>query len=757
MINTVVKSNGEVVAFDPDKINKWAEWAANTNVKWSDIALSAVKKLSDGCPTKDVHKALISACTDKEDPAHLKMAGRLLLGQIYKEAHGGWGDIPTLSEFYYKMVGQGFWETMDYDDNDLDYLEDIIDHSKDFDYGYTELRQIKDKYAVSNKITQQCFESPQFIFMGMAMKIMECQPEDRRLDDIVKIYHYLKDQKINAPTPYLGGLRTGFKGYASCCLVTSNDTADSIGVAEHLAYKMTVMGAGMGLNLKTRSAGDPVKSGQIIHQGKLPYYKCIDAAVKANRQHSRGGSATVSFSCLDPEILDLLKLKNPTTPEQKRISFMDYSFGTNKYFAEKVAKNEDWMLVSMFFAPKLHDLFYSGDIESFKVEYNRVLEDVSIPKKMISARELCLEALTQGVETGRIYLTWYDEANRHTPFNEPIYESNLCQEILLPQKGFDGMRQLYSEDGLLKNADGSTPEVALCFIAAIVAGRVSEEEYEDVAYYTTLMIDNVMDLMEYPFKQMEITAKARRSIGVGITNLAYHMAKNRKSYTSKEGKQFIHEHAEMHSYYLHKASLRLAKEKGVAEWIGKTKYVDGWTPVQTYNKNVDTIADFELKYDWDTLSKEIKANGGIRHSVLESTMPAESSSQASNTTNSVYPARRLIISKKSGNNKNIFIVPEYENPMVRYNYELVWDIPNSDLIDMYAIIQKFHGQSISSDLYLDYSKLPNGKVSNKQLLQEYLQMTKLGMKTRYYINSKSGVVDEQNTQEKGCAGGACAL
>lgn len=323
------------------------------------------------------------------------------------------------------------------------------------------------------------------------------------------------------------------------------------------------------------------------------------------------------------------------------------------------------------------------------------------------------------------------------------------------------MRQLYSEDGLLLNDDGSMPEVALCFISSIVAGRVTEEDYEDVAYYTTLMIDNVIDLMEYPFKQMEITAKSRRSIGVGITNLAHHLAKSGKSYTTKDGKEFIHQHAEMHSYYLHKASLRLAKEKGVAPWIGKTKYVDGWTPLKTYNKNVDSLGDFVLQYDWSQLSEDIKANGGIRHSVLETTPPAESSSQASNTTNSVYPPRQLIISKKSGNSKNIFIVPDYEDLKVRYSYELAWDTPNKDLIDMYAIIQKFHGQSISSDLYLDYSKLPDGKVSNKQLLQEYLQMTKLGMKSRYYINSKSGVSDDNgddNTEdEKGCAGGACSL
>src|SRR5699024_4462536 len=160
-------------------------------------------------------------------------------------------------------------------------------------------------------------------------------------------------------------------------------------------------------------------------------------------------------------------------------------------------------------------------------------------------------------------------------------------------------------------------EIGLCSLASLVVGRIAEEEYEEIAYYTALMIDNVMEIMEYPFKSLEVTAKARRSIGVGITNLAHDMAMHKLSYASREGKNYIHFIAERHSYYLHKASLRLAKEEGNAPWIDKTKYPGGWLPIDTYNKNVDSVHDAELRYDWEALRQAIIEQGGIRHSVLE--------------------------------------------------------------------------------------------------------------------------------------------
>lgn len=733
MITQVIKSDGSEVVFDPERLNKAAIFGDDGNGNWSHIALDAYKRLYDGCTTKEVNQAIIDACISRKDEAHARMAGRVLVGQIYKEAFGGFTKIPSLPNFYHRMVDSGYWEDMKYTGLELTALEAVIDHSKDLSYGYAVLKQFRDKYGIKDAVNDILFESPQMMFMGMAMAVMKNMPKARRIKDVTKLYTYLSDLKINAPTPYLNGLRTGKTGYASCCVIKADDTAKSIGVAREVAYTMTVNQAGIGYYLASRSIGDGVRGNTIKHMGKLPYYRGIDAGVKENRQQSRGGSATVSFLALDPQIDELIRLRNPMTVTSKRINTMDYSVGINKSFVNRVAKNLDWMLVSYKDAPQLHDGMFTMSMEEFDSEVDKIAKDASIPKTWIKARDLAIEIITQRTETGRLYVYWTDEMNRHTPFKETIYSSNLCCEISLPTKGYSDMRNLFKYDV----EDG---EVALCFLASLVAGRVKPEEYGDVAYYTVLMIDNVMDIMTYPYENMESTVKKRRSIGVGITNVAHYIATHRVPYGSPESKQLVHDLAELHSYSLHKASLRLAKERGVCEWIGKTKYPSGWLPIDTYNKAIDSVVkDPTLKQDWESLRKEIVDFGGIRNSVLEAYMPNESSSLATNTTNGIYPVRDHVIFKKSPQGQVLFIVPDYEK--LKDYYTSAWDTPTNDLIDIYALFQKFTGQAISADLYLDYTKQKDGKISMKEQLGYLIKATKVGMKTWYYLNSKVGAGD----------------
>lgn len=732
MINTVVKSDGTVTPFEPERLNKAAIFGDNGNGNWSQISLEAYKRLYDGCTTKQISQAIISACVDHKDQAHSDMAGRVLVGVIYKEAFGGFTKIPTLPTFYGKMVDAGLWEEMGYDTFELSVLEESIDHSKDLDYGYAVLKQFRDKYGIKDNINDILYESPQMMFMGMALAVMKKMPHDRRLKDVVKLYTYLSDLKINAPTPYLNGLRTGRTGYASCCIIKANDNWRSIGVAREVAYTMTVNQAGIGYYLESRSIGDGVRNNTIKHLGKLPYYRGVDAGVKENRQQTRGGSATVSFLSIDPQVEELMALRNPTTVASKRINTMDYSIGVNRSFARRVAKNEEWMLVSLTASPEMHEGMFTLNEKDFDALYDKVKADESIPKRFVKARDIISSVITQRGET-RHYVYWTDEMNRHTPFKETIWSSNLCQEIALPTKGYSDMRNLFKEDA----DDG---EIALCFLSSLVAGRVSPEEYEDVAYYTVLMIDNVMDIMEYPYENLKTTAEGRRSIGVGLTNLAHYIASNHAVYGDVKSKQLTHDLAELHSYSLHKASLRLAKERGVAPWMHKTKYPEGWLPIDTYCKEVDAlIPDPSLKQDWETLRKEIVEFGGIRHSVLEAYMPNESSSLATNTTNGLYPIRQATLFKKSPQGSVLFIAPEYEK--LKEYYTLAYDVDTFDMIDLYALVQKFTGQTISSDFYIDYEKLPGGKISISTEIKNFLRSTKLGMKSWYYLVSKVDIGD----------------
>jgi ribonucleoside-diphosphate reductase alpha chain len=262
--------------------------------------------------------------------------------------------------------------------------------------------------------------------------------------------------------------------------------------------------------------------------------------------------------------------------------------------------------------------------------------------------------------------------------------------------------------------------------------------------------------MEYPFPRLEVTAKARRSIGVGITNLAYAMAKAGLRYSDIEGKRYIARLAERHSYCLHKAALRLAEERGCCEWTDRTKYSRGWLPIDTANREIQAIIGQPLLCDWEGLRKRMLDVGGLRFSVLEAHMPCESSSVAGGHTNGLYPIRAYKVVKTSGTNKNLFIAPELDT--LASSYELAWEIPTNDMIDVYAIVQCFTGQAISADLYIKYDKEGKRELSAKTMLQEWLRRVKLGMKTKYYTNSSTGVeLDASPKEEEAPVCDSCSL
>ncbi len=419
MIKTIIKRDGRVEEFSPDKMHRWIEITAKYNVNWSDLAFRAYRKLEDGCTSKDLHNAMVMACLDIGTEASLTVAGKFFVSNMYKELYGGINKIPHLKDF-----SKNTWVEMDYSDEELEYLNSVIDHSKDLTYSYTTIRQMVDKYIIKDRVNNLAKETPQFTFMGIAMAAMENMPKDRRIKDVEKLYTYLSDLKINLPSPMLSNLRTPLKGYASCLTFMSGDTVESLATGEHISYIMTAKSAGIGGYIHCRSKGDGVKDNTIVHLGKLPLYKQIESAVHALKQTSRGGSATIHFSCLDPEMGDLVNLKNPLTNTDKRIRGMDYSFIYNNSFAKAVAKNDDWLLISLKDAPDLHDSLFNDSSD----EFEKVLEKYKESGKgnVVKARDIAMQVLTQSLETGRVYTFNAEEANRHTPFKETIFTSNLC-------------------------------------------------------------------------------------------------------------------------------------------------------------------------------------------------------------------------------------------------------------------------------------------------------------------------------------------
>lgn len=689
--------------------------------------------------------------------------------------------------------------------------------------------------------------------------------------------------------------------------------------------------------------------------------------ITAVNKNSRGGALTMYYPFTDPELFDLLILKNPLTVTAKRLRELDYGVIVNKWLFQRAAKKQDIYLFDSSQAPELYEAIYTDTPEEFEKKMTAFLEANPDKVKAAPALDVLKAIMKERMETGRVYLFFADEVNRHTPFKETIYSSNLCitgDQWVVTDKGmftakelhdlnenlvlFDGEKAVQSspmrlrsisqpvmkitlsngathkvtyehkiktpngmfmamdlsvgefvctqyKEGLFgsktmgekdiefwlnhnrhkgipeelkqgtketqenfvalleKNAytndtkgiqdieafyhtvkanlghyneqyarivsieyvgtetvycptvdteehvfvcngiiTGNCSEIALvtkgynsyedlyntesegitafCNLAGITLDKISsDEEYQDVAYYALLMIDEGINNADLGFPQLNKSIRDWRSAGVGVLGLAHLMAKNKLSYTSQEGKDFMHRLAERHSYALHKAAVRLTKERGLAPNIHRTKYPDGWMPIDTYNRNVDELTKEPLHFDWEALREEIKALGGLHFTVLDTIPPSETSSQACETSNAIYPIREGSIVKVSGDTTTNFVAPEYET--LKDYYDIAWEVPTKDMISVYAIWQKFISQGISCDFWIDRSQ--NRDVSTKQLIQELFWCNKYGLKGNYYYNTKmdadvvAGAIAnttfeesepaKEQQDEPGCGSGGCTL
>lgn len=779
MLETIIKRDGRIEPFTPSKLNQWGEWAAASlgdAVDWPSAVLETVSALSSTANSRDLQLQLIRTCLDFDTWSYNRMAGRLYATLIRKDLYRN--DRPSVLSLHRKLQQLGQMDHLAYSEAEYAEIETFVDHERDFDYAHYQLHTHLTKYAIADRVNGVYFESPQFIYIRMAMALAVDQPRERRMHDVERFYEHLSKNRINAPTPNHVNLGTPLRGYASCCLYTVADNARSIAIGNHIANTMTYMSAGIGAHLQTRSLNDPVRGGAIRHQGKLPYYRALVAEVKSNLQNGRGGACTTYFSIFDPEVDTLLRLKNPMSTEDRKIRGMDYSWGGNRFFARKVARNEDIFLFNCYTAPDLHAALYSEDEARFEALYQRYEQDPDFQKTWINARELLITASNEWNETGRVYEHNIAEMNRHTPFKDIIYSSNLCAEIALPTAPYNHITELYAEEDIsaveVELIDGSrhtlrgservetqrgpvwprdlcagdlidntpidhvvrvsSPEVATCNLAGIVVSNIdSDEQYAEVAYYALLMIDKCIHLAHYELPQVGVTSRKRLNAGVGILGLAHLMAKNGQRYTSTEGKQFIHTVAERHYYHLLRASLRLGQELGNAPWMHKTRWPQGWLPLDTYNRNVDRIADFQNRYDWEGLRDEIIANGGIRNSVLVAHMPTETSANASGTTNGLYPIRELSLIKTDNHRVNYWAAPDGDT--LGEHYESAWDIPTRDMTELYAIVQKWTDQGISADFYRRV--IGDDCIESTELIESYLYRVRLGLKSKYYMNQKT--------------------
>ena len=731
----VTKRNGRgKESLNIEKIHSMVGFATEniTGVSASHVEMNSGIQFFDGITTEDIQQILIKSANDLitlESPNYQYVAARLLLFSLRKRLFHRLWEHPKFLDHIKSCIKKGMYDKdilVNYTEAEIDRLNGFIDHERDYNFTYAGLRQVMDKYLVQDRSTGDIFETPQFMYMMIAATLFAKYPKDKRLTYVKKYYDAVSKFKINIPTPVMAGVRTPLRQFASCVLVDSDDTLQSIFSSDMAIGRYVAQRAGIGINAgRIRGINSRIRGGEIQHTGVIPFLKKFEATVRCCTQNGvRGGSATVHFPIWHQEIEDILVLKNNKGTEDNRVRKLDYSIQVSKIFYERFIKDEEITLFSPNNVPGLYEAF---GLPEFDELYLRYESSKKIPQTKIRAQTLFMDLLKERAETGRIYIMNIDHCNTHSSFKDKVYMSNLCQEITLPTKP-------------VQHIDDPDGEIALCILSAINLGLIKEkDELEELCDLSVRALDEIIDYQEYPVEAAKKSTEARRSLGIGYIGLAHYLAKNKVKYDDKRALTLVDEITEAFQYYLLKASNTLAQEKGKCEYFDRTKYADGILPIDTYKKDLDSIIKRKLSYDWTNLRNNIKSSG-LRHSTLSAQMPSESSSVVSNATNGVEPPRDYLSVKKSKKGTLKQIVPDYNR--LKNFYTLLWDMPsNEGYINIISVMQKYFDQAISGNWSYNPENYKDGEVPVSTMANDLLMTYKLGWKTSYYQNTYDAKAD----------------
>ena len=734
----VKKRNGRgIEPLDLEKIHVMVEEATKglAGVSASQVEIQSGIQFYDGITTEEIQEILIKSASDLitlENPNYQFVAARLLLFATRKSLYGRSRELPPLVDHIYNCTNIDVYDKEIFDKyslEDIQKADSYIDHNRDFLFTYAGLRQIVDKYLVQDRSGGGVYETPQFMYMMIALTIFSEYPKETRLNYVRRYYDAISKHKLNIPTPIMAGVRTPIRQFASCVLVDIDDTLDSIFSSDMAIGKYVAQRAGIGINAgRIRGINSKIRGGEVQHTGVVPFLKKFESTVRCCTQNGiRGGSATVHFPIWHQEIQDILVLKNNKGTEDNRVRKLDYSIQLSKLFYERFIQDKEITLFSPHDVPGLYESFGTDKFDDL---YCRYESDESIPKSTIGAQELILDLLKERAETGRLYIMNIDHCNSHSSFKDQVFMSNLCQEITLPTYP-------------ITHIDDHLGEIALCILSAVNVGKIrSDEELEELCELSVRGLEELIDYQDYPVKAAEMATKARRSLGVGFIGLAHYLAKLGYNYDSQEAWDAVHGLTESFQYYLLKTSNKIAEEKGHCENFGRTKYADGILPIDTYKKDVDEICSQPLQHDWESLRNSITTHG-LRHSTLSAQMPSESSSVVSNATNGIEPPRDYLSVKKSKKGPLKQVVPSYTT--LKNNYTLLWDMQsNNGYVNIVAVMQKFFDQAISGNWSYNPENYPDNEVPVSVMAQDLLTTYKYGWKTSYYQNTNDLKGDEES-------------
>jgi ribonucleoside-diphosphate reductase alpha chain len=733
---TVVKRSGERVPLDVSKIQRQVANACRgiDGVSQSMIEIKAQIELHDGMTTETIDelllKAMVNLIDETENPEinnvnYQYVAGRQKVSMLRKEVYGEY-DPPKLYEIVKKNVELGMYtpELLEwYTEDEWNIIDLIIDHNKDEEYTYAAIAQLSEKYLVQNRATSTIYETPQVRYAIAAATAFHNESNDVRLKYVKDYYECASAGHFTLATPVLAGLGTTTKQFSSCVLISSDDTLDSIFAAGEMMAKYASKRAGIGLEIgRIRPLGAPIRNGEIKHTGMIPFLKKWFADLRSCSQGGiRNASCTVTFPVWHYQFEDLIVLKNNQGTEEVRVRQMDYSVVVNAMFWNRYRKGETMTLFDPAEVPDLYEAYYRDSAE-FEKLYLKYEQDKTKKKKVVPADEIFKNGiLKERTDTGRIYLVNIDNVINQGPFDtsvDPIYQSNLCQEILLPTKPFQR----------IEDPEG---RIALCTLGSINWGAFrNPQEMRKACRVLVRSLSNLLQYQDFLSIQSKLANDDFEPLGVGVTNLAYWHARRSFKYGEPEALAEVKRWMEHQAYYLTETSVELAKERGPCGRSQYTYYGKGVFPWERRKEGVNELTDFTPSLDWELLRVDLKKYG-IRNATLMAVAPVESSSVVLNSTNGIEMPMEMISVKESKAGSFVQVVPEYKR--LKNRYQLMWDQTDCvDYLKTSAVLAAYIDQSLSTNTFYNPANYAGGKVPATLIAKNLMLAYKWGLKTIYY-------------------------
>ncbi|MBC5624464.1 ribonucleoside-diphosphate reductase subunit alpha [Clostridium sp. NSJ-49] len=692
---------------------------------------------------KSVIQISLELTTDSE-PKWQYVASKLYIDKLYDDIRKNREleeDSNVYNDFYSfinnmtekKLYGEYILNS--YSKDDIYELEKFIKPERDLIFTYSGIDLLAKRYLIQD-FSRAVLEAPQQMFMGIAMHLAIPEKKEERLYWVKRFYDVLSSLKATMATPTMSNARKPFYQLSSCFIDTVDDSLKGIYKSLDNFAEVSKFGGGMGIYLgKVRAMGSTIRGFKGAAGGVIPWIKLFnDTAIAVDQLGVRNGSVAIWLDAWHKDLPEFLQLRTNNGDDRKKAHDIFPGLCYPNLFWKLAESNidADWYMmcpheIRTVKGYNLED-FYG---EEWEEKYYECVNDERIEKRVMSVKDIVRLIIKSAAETGTPFAFYRDTANKMNPNKHKgmIYSSNLCTEIMQNTSAMDIQRtEIIDEDGdkiiVEKTKAG---DFVVCNLSSVVLGNIdvnSDKEIEYVVETQIRAMDNVIDLNYYAVPFAEVTNKKYRAIGLGTSGYHHMLANNKIHWTEDKHLEFADKVYEKINFYAIKASVNIAKEKGSYTYFEGSDWQTGdYFDLRQYNSPM-----------WNELRENVK-EFGMRNGYLFAVAPNGSTATIAGTSEGVDPVMaRFWLEEKKGS-----IIPKTAPNLSWENfwyYNSAYNIEQKLCIQVNGIRQRHIDQGQSFNLYIttDYTM--------RQIMNLYIEACKCGVKSIYYVRSKSLTVSD---------------